>query len=118
MKKILIVDDEEDVREVIFDFLQGRGFDVLTAKDGQEALSILKNNKFDIIVTDMKMPLMRGDRFIQEAKMIPELKAKIILMTGGGEWEIENQAIALADFHLHKPFEFKAFLDLIDKAST
>jgi len=60
MNKILIVDDELNMRLVLQAMLKKEGYDVTTASDGLEALKILKSGQMDIVVTDLKMPKLDG----------------------------------------------------------
>ncbi len=110
---VLIVDDEQDVREIVSEYLERKGLLVAVARDGVEALELIQNRHYDVIVTDIKMPRMRGDKLIEEAKKIPNFKSRFIVMTGGVEWEDEKKAIEIADFQLRKPFEFKHFYNVI-----
>ena len=110
---ILIVDDEQDVREIVSEYLERKGLLVSVARDGVEALELIQSHHYDVIVTDIKMPRMRGDKLIEEAKKIPNFNSRFIVMTGGVEWEDEKKAIEIADFQLRKPFEFKHFYNVI-----
>lgn len=115
--KILVVDDEPDVREIVSEYLERKGMHVTLAKDGQEGLEFIQNHHYDVVVTDIKMPRMRGDKLIEEAKKIPNLRSKFIVMTGGVEWDEEKRAVELADHQLRKPFEFKHFFKVIQQVS-
>ena len=114
---VLVVDDEPDVRDIILEYLERKGFHVDVAHDGLAALEVLKQKRYDVIVTDIKMPRMTGDQFIEEARKIPDMKSKMIVMTGGVDWQDERRATELADFQIRKPFEFKEFYLLIKKAA-
>jgi DNA-binding NtrC family response regulator len=77
--KILVVDDEDIVRESLRDWLDGVGYDVETAESGEEALQIIKKKKIKIMLADLVMPGMNGIELMQEAKkVVPELSAVII----------------------------------------
>ncbi len=69
-KRILIVDDEEDITELITDLIQAEvEVDIDTAVNGVDALALAKNSKYDLIITDHKMPLMTGKNLINEIKL-------------------------------------------------
>ncbi len=63
-KRILIVEDEKDYRDVLVEILQAEGFSVLQAEDGQQALDVMKNTDVDLILLDMLMPKMDGVTFL------------------------------------------------------
>lgn len=65
MKKILVVDDQQEVREIIKDFLDLRGYDVLEAEDGQIALQLFDAHKPNLAIVDIEMPVMNGLQFSQ-----------------------------------------------------
>ena len=64
-KRILLVDDDELLCDILRSFLEIEDFDVATAGNGQEALKILKTGQFDLIILDLMMPLMDGLRFLR-----------------------------------------------------
>ncbi|MBU1998723.1 MAG: response regulator, partial [Candidatus Omnitrophica bacterium] len=79
--KVLIIDDEDDVRERIRNILQRRGHTVFTAGDGQEGLDILKKEEVDIVYCDIVMPNMDGIEFMKRVKEF-NLKTEFIMVTG------------------------------------
>ena len=66
--KILVVDDMEDILYVVGTILKGNGYEVVTAKDGLEALDKLKEGSIDIIISDILMPRMDGFQFCRKCK--------------------------------------------------
>jgi CheY-like chemotaxis protein len=104
--RVLIVDDEERVRGVIAEMLEGDGHQVSTAGSGEEALQIMDSHEFDIVLTDLSMPKTDGVTLAAEIKSRTP-KTRVVLMTGyGGEKAYEragrNQCI---DAALSKPFD-------------
>jgi len=81
MKKILIIDDEHQNREMLSDFLEIKGYEVVTAKDGSEGLDAFKIDHTDAAIIDIKMPVMDG---IECATQMRNLRDKypIIMITG------------------------------------
>ncbi|MBL8014305.1 MAG: response regulator [Candidatus Omnitrophica bacterium] len=71
MKTVLIIDDETDVTAIAKRKLESLGFQALTAKEGQEALSLLDSCKIDLIVLDVQMPGMNGYTFLTELRKHP-----------------------------------------------
>jgi DNA-binding NtrC family response regulator len=107
MKKkteILVVDDEDIVRESLQDWLDGVGYNVEVAASGEEALEILKRKKFNIMLADLVMPGMNGIELMQEAKKIyPTLAAVII--TAHATIQTATTAIREGAFdYIEKPF--------------
>lgn len=104
-KTILVVDDEQGYRDLLCMELSDQGYTVLTAGGGPEALEILKREKTDLIITDMKMPKMDGlDVVIASRRLLPGIP--IILMTGYAVEERVQEALTRkASVCLRKPFQ-------------
>jgi len=95
-ERIMVVDDEESIRESCCAFLQDQGYQVETFSNGVDALKIIKidSRKFDLIITDMTMPELTGDRFAEEIlKIQPQMP--IILCTGYSDTMTETKAKTL-----------------------
>lgn len=78
---ILVVDDELLIRDLLYDFFSGQGWDIAVAENGEKALDILRNRQVDVILTDIKMPQMDGLTLASRAR---ELKPEVpvVVMTG------------------------------------
>jgi signal transduction histidine kinase/CheY-like chemotaxis protein len=82
-RKILLVDDEEDILDMLKQVLAMQGYEVQTASDGENALKCLAGNRFDLIVSDWKMPGINGQQLYQRLlKNDAEMAGKMIFMTG------------------------------------
>lgn len=95
MKKILIVDDEKFIRNGISAILLnsfGENIDVQLAKNGKEALEIIKINNFDLIITDINMPFINGIDLIKEIRKFNE-SINIIVISGYDEFEYARQCM-------------------------
>jgi len=105
MSKVLVVDDEDMIREMVKEVLRGEGYEVLTAADGRSALSGIREGGINLLLTDIKMPEMGGMELIREAKKLdPELLS--IIMTGYGTLETARKAIREGAYdYLLKPFD-------------
>jgi len=103
-KIILVVDNEETTRETLLKILEREGYQVLTANDGQAALEIIKEQRVNLIVSDVCMPRMDGNKLLKMAKAVrPELE--VILMTGHGKMEMGIEALKEGAFDfIQKPF--------------
>ena len=81
---VLVVDDEEPLRDILTMFLEMFGLSVEQAENGEIALSKIKTNKYDVVITDLKMPKMSGDQLIKEMAEIGYLSdSKVFVITGG-----------------------------------
>ena len=113
--KVLVVDDEEDIVEVIQDRLEAYGFTVATAGNGSEALKKLSSEKFDGIFLDVKMPEMGGIEALEEIRK-RDKKIPIIIITSSSTREAAIEAIAKgASEYVLKPFEWEELKAKIEK---
>ncbi len=104
MNKIMVVDDDPNIRELIRLILKKEGFDVLEALDGGDALEKLDNNKTDLIVLDIMMPNMNGWEFCREVRSFCDIP--ILMLTAKGETSQKVKGFELgADDYLTKPFD-------------
>ncbi len=115
-KKVLIVDDEENVRHLACRML-GKKYTVLEARDGEEAVHIVRNHKPDLILMDIKMPNMDGYTACHTIKQDPLTNVIPVVMLSGLGQELNNKlAMELgADGYITKPFESSKLLDLINR---
>ncbi|MDW7673114.1 MAG: response regulator [Bacillota bacterium] len=115
MKKILVVDDQPGMRLLLEHALAEGGFQVVTANDGREALKKLTEEKFHIVLLDMKMPGMSGLEVLanlQDAK----LSSQFVMMTAYREDLLAEQAKQLGVQHfLTKPFNIEEMLEMISR---
>ncbi len=108
-KHILVVDDDNRIRELLKDFLSNNDYIVSTAENSEEAKNKLFLIKFDIIILDVMMPGQNGYELTKEIKK--KMKIPIVLLTAKGEVENRIKGLELgADDYLGKPFEPKELL--------
>jgi CheY-like chemotaxis protein len=118
MKKILIIDDEEIVTKSLQKLLKKNNFEVYTANSGHQALEIAKKEKFDLLITDIRMPGMNGVDTIKNIYKILEKKNKgiipTIFITGYVNEEIEKTAEELKPVaYIYKPFDINELVEKI-----
>ncbi|MGA2060459.1 MAG: sigma-54 dependent transcriptional regulator [Thermoguttaceae bacterium] len=103
--KILVVDDEKIKRITLADDLAAQGHDVDMASDGEEAFDKLSQERFDVLVTDLKMPKLDGLELLKRIKQGPLADMEVIMMTAYGSIPVAVEAVKLGAFDfLTKPF--------------
>lgn len=117
MAKILIAEDEKDIRELITLTLQFSGFDVVSARDGQEAIDIATapGAEFDLILMDVRMPRKTGYqacRELRDHKTTQDIPL-IFLSAKGQESEVQQGLEAGADQYILKPFAPDALIKTV-----
>ena len=118
MKKILVVDDDDLIRELIYEILEPSGYQIFLADNGNKALEILDREPIDLIITDIIMPDKEGiETIIEIKKKLPQ--AKIIAMSGGGQLDA-NSYLSIAKklgvkATITKPFDPVQLLQTIEK---
>ena len=107
MAKILVIDDEPSIRDLLDTLLRRKGYDVVLAESGQKGLELFRRVHPDVIVLDLKMPGMNGLTVLQEVRSLDPGKP-VIILTGAGTAEAEQQVRALGvteyvekEFSLH-----------------
>jgi CheY-like chemotaxis protein len=117
MKRLLVIDDDEQFRSYVVKLLSRRGFDVREAGSGVKALELLKGETPDAIVTDILMPDMEGIETIRRLKA-GGIDCKIIAMSGGSTGNVDYLHYAErlgAAATLKKPFTPQELLDLLSR---
>jgi DNA-binding NtrC family response regulator len=116
--KILVVDDEEGARDLFNTILTDEGYDVSLANGGEEALGLFKSNPFDLVITDIKMPVMDGLQLLQEIRKMGS-KTDVIMVTAYGEVESYLKAMSLgAAEYINKPIRIKELKQIVHKVLT
>jgi two-component system response regulator (stage 0 sporulation protein F) len=116
--KILVVDDEEGARDLFNTILTDEGYDVSLASGGEEALGLFKNNPFNLVITDIKMPGMDGLQLLQEIRKMGS-KTDVIMVTAYGEVESYLKAMSLgAAEYINKPIRIKELKRIVHKILT
>lgn len=105
MEKILYVDDEEDVRRTVKDILTKEGYEVIVAKDGIEALSLVTKDKPDLVILDFLMPGLNGTEVCQSLKKDSLTKSIPVIMVTAYPNEKEKSLSAGAVDFMTKPVD-------------
>lgn len=116
MHKILVVDDEKKQRDILKMILEKHGYEVILSATAEDALKIYKDNDFDAVITDLKLPKMDGIKFMEEILLISP-DTSIIIITGHGSIDSAVTAIKRGAFdYITKPIEKDQLLAILKKA--
>jgi CheY-like chemotaxis protein len=111
---VLVVDDDDSIREFVSVALTDEGYDVLTAADGAEALETVRRRMPGVILLDMRMPVMDGWEFSRAYRASPEPHAPIVVVTAARDVEDRARQIE-ADGYLAKPFDLDDLLAIVKR---
>lgn len=117
MTKILIVDDEKDIVETLSFMLKTKGYEILTAYDGEEGLKLAKEERPDLIILDVMMPKINGYKICRLLKYDAKYKNIPIVMVTARSQEGDKLIgeETGADKYITKPFEFSDILEVISE---
>ena len=107
MAKVLVVDDEPEAVELLVEFLASKGYEVLTATSGEEALRRVKEDRPHLVLLDIRMPKMNGIEVLRRIREIdPEMG--VIMVTAVNEEDVGRKALELGAFdYIVKPLDLK-----------
>jgi two-component system sensor histidine kinase EvgS len=110
--RILIVEDHAPTRMTMSRLLRQAGADVVTARDGEEGLGYLLTQRFDVLLTDLRMPVMDGFELLQHCQRLPDGRRPSRVIAISGEYEagvLRGQPVQF----LPKPFNLDTLLDML-----
>lgn len=111
--KILVVDDESNIRLLLSEVLSHEGFEVTEAKDGQESLEKMEKHNFDLVITDIHMPRLDGIAMLHRMEKAGR-KEKVIIMTANpSEQMVLHSGMTRVITRLCKPFNIANFLNVV-----
>jgi len=110
---ILVVDDDPSIRDVVASLLQMEGYDVLTASNGLEALRVIERQMPDLVVLDMRMPVMDGWTFVEKLHQ-RGLDVPLLVLTATQDAHLWAEQVGAEDF-LEKPFEITSLLESVER---
>jgi len=118
MAKILVVDDDLDMCQIISDILKEEGYSVNSSYNGEDALMKIKKNHYDLIVLDYKLNEMSGLMVLEKAlQMIPSLKIIMISAFGSNSTKAKARDLGAFDF-IDKPFDIKILTQSVQDVLT
>lgn len=107
MAKVLVVDDEPEAVELLVEFLSSKGYEVLTATSGEEALRRVKEDRPHLVLLDVRMPQMNGLEVLQRIREI-DAEMGVIMVTAVNEEDVGRKALELGAFdYIVKPLDLK-----------
>lgn len=115
-KTILIVDDEESIRDTLRIHLEGAGYKVLSSENGQEAIDILRESKVSLVITDIKMPKVDGFAVLDYARQHLQY-VPVVMLTGYIEVDLAVKSMKGGSYHyLTKPFKKIELMNVVEEA--
>jgi putative two-component system response regulator len=116
MTKVLIVDDEQQIRGLIGELLGTRGYDCTLAADAAEARGHLSNSKFELVISDFEMPGESGLNLLQYV-LCRQPSTATIMISGSADWEVAREALKIGVCkYIQKPFTLTEILTGVDNA--
>lgn len=119
LKKILLAEDEEVLRMLIVDTLEDEAYRIEEAADGGEAVDLLKNNRYDLVILDYMMPIYTGLEIIEKLRIAEantDDHTKILMLSAKSQaYEQEKIIQAGADYFMAKPFSPMNLLELVEE---
>jgi len=113
--RVLVVDDESYVRDLLSRVLARRGHDVDVAADGESALEMMAENSYDLVLTDVVMPGIGGFDLLRRVKATYPNVTVIVLTGYARKQSISDFLLYGADEYLSKPFQVQALLESVDR---
>ena len=117
-RRVLVVDDDESIRELVEMALSSEGHMVMTAPHGAAALEVIARTPPDVILLDMKMPVMDGWELARRYRAMPGPHAPIVVVTAAADAAGRAADVAAdvaADGHLPKPFDLDDLLRVVQE---
>lgn len=116
-RKIMIVEDDEDLHMLYGLYLQGSDYEVIRAFNGQQAFELLENNEPELIILDMIMPVMDGEEFFTKLRLEHKITNIPVIIASVND-KIPPKLLALGNVHavLKKPFTIEVMLEHIQSA--
>jgi len=118
-RRILVIDDEQIILELLVTILSEKGCEVDTARNGTEGLEMAYSREYDIIISDIDMPVMKGIEFYRKLiEKMPSMKQRILFMTGGKNRETDTFLKETGGRCLLKPFQVTDLLKAVNEIAA
>ncbi|MBI2952919.1 MAG: response regulator [Chloroflexi bacterium] len=116
-RTVLVIDDDQDIVSLVAMVLEAEGYTVQTAADGREGLQKLERDMPDLILLDMKMPVMDGWEFAREFHARHDSKVPIVVLTAAADARRRAEEIG-AQGWIGKPFDLDTLVVVVDRYAT
>jgi DNA-binding response OmpR family regulator len=115
-KRILLVDDDAEIIEVMKYALEGRGYEVLVARDGNQGLAVVERDDPDLVILDMMMPKRSGFLVLENLRRTRPVPVRVIMVTAneGSRHKAYAESLGVDDY-LRKPFPMDKLLESVEK---
>jgi DNA-binding response OmpR family regulator len=114
-KKILVIDDDVNLIKLMSYILKKANYEVITARNGREGITLSKEHNPSLIILDLMMPVMDGFKFLEEFKSTVNVNTPVIVMTARGYTkEIQKILNAGAVAYIEKPFDRNVFINTVN----
>ena len=113
-KNLLLVDDEQDIVNILKEEFEELGHNVQTASSGNKAWEIFKDQPFDIVISDVRMPDGDGIFLLKKVKE-SNPKTRVLIITGYTEYSVEELKRLGAEKLIHKPFQVEELVDFVEQ---
>ncbi len=114
LRKVLVVDDDDELAEVVRQVLRDAGYSVATVRHGAAALELVKHVEPELILLDLSMPIMDGWPFVAQYRRIAKHDARIVLLTGNASAPEIARTLG-ADGYITKPFDMKDLVAMVGR---
>lgn len=116
--RILVVEDEPIIRDLIVDFLTGEGLEAISASNGREAIDVATRERPDVILLDMMLPVIGGAQVVQELRKRQRTRSIRIIAMSADARNLREASSLLVDDVLPKPFNLLDLLDMLSSQTT
>lgn len=117
MPRVLVVDDDRPIRNLVTTLLARRGLTVDSAPDGVAALRLVEENSYDVAVVDLMMPGMNGIELLERVKAVPRHPQTIIVLTASGTADVRQLDPGSVHAIMRKPFDINELADVVESAA-
>lgn len=118
MAKILVIEDDVNMNEVLVTTLEGSGHELESAYNGPQAIEMCKENQYDLVISDVRLPGMDGVETLEQVRKV-QPRVRYIIITGYASTDTPVRAIRQrVDDYLFKPFSLKYLMDSVEKVLT
>ena len=114
--KVLVVDDQDMIREVLVEILQLSGYETFQAGNGIEGLRLVEQHDPDLVITDVRMPGMDGFEFSRRVR--DTSKARIMMLSGLADHDHDDSPAGLIDVFMAKPIMLQEFISKVESIVT